>query len=178
MFYFGMVRAFGQNEYEENTTRIVGTYGYFSPEYAFHGFVSIKTDVYSFGVLLLELESGRKNTSCYHPEHPLNLVGFAWQLWNDDRGLELIDTTLDEFCLHNQILRCIHIGLLCAQDHAVDRPAMSDAVSMLSNETMSLPKRKHLAFFVPTTIAKEGVPRINLESCSINQVTISVMETR
>ncbi|GLT46112.1 hypothetical protein SLA2020_198940 [Shorea laevis] len=90
---FGMVRIFGENESEENTTRVVGTYGYISPEYAFHGLVSIKTD----------------NNSCYHTEHPLNLIGFAWQLWTDDRGLELIDPTLDEFCPHDQILRSISV---------------------------------------------------------------------
>ncbi|GKV43371.1 hypothetical protein SLEP1_g50671 [Rubroshorea leprosula] len=176
---FGMARIFGENESEENTTRVVGTYGYISPEYAFHGLVSIKTDVFSFGVLLLEIVSGRKNTSRYHTEHPLNLIGFAWQLWTDDKGLELIDPTLDEICPHDQILRCIHIGLLCVQDHAVDRPTMSDVVSMLSNETTSLPEPNQPAFFITTANVKEaGAPKINSHHCSINQVSISVMEAR
>ncbi|GLU14530.1 hypothetical protein SLE2022_310920 [Rubroshorea leprosula] len=178
---FGMARIVGQNESEENRSKVVGTYGYISPEYAFHGLVSIKTDVFSFGVLLLELVSGRKNTSHYHHEHPLNLVGFAWQLWNDDRSLELIDPTLEEISPHDQILRCMHIGLLCVQDHAVDRPTMSDVVSMLSNEAMLLPKPKEPAFFTPTTIVREkGATEINAENCpgSINHVSISVMEAR
>ncbi|GLU14526.1 hypothetical protein SLE2022_310880 [Rubroshorea leprosula] len=177
---FGMARIFGENESEENTSKVVGTYGYISPEYAFHGLVSSKTDVFSFGVLLLEIVSGRKNTSRYHTEHPLNLIGFAWQLWTDDRGLELIDPTLDEFCPHDQILRCINIGLLCVQDHAVDRPTMSDVVSMLSNdEAVSLPEPNQPAFFIATANAKEaGVPKINSDHCSINQVSISVMEAR
>ncbi|GLT46103.1 hypothetical protein SLA2020_198860 [Shorea laevis] len=176
---FGMARIFGENESEENTTRVVGTYGYISPEYAFHGLVSIKTDVFSFGVMLLEIVSGRKNTSRYHTEHHLNLIRFAWQLWTDDRGLELIDPTLDEICPHDQILRCIHIGLLCVQDHAVDRPTMSDVVSMLSNETISLPEPKQPAFFITTANVKEaGVPKINSDHYSINQVSISVMEAR
>ncbi|GKV43379.1 hypothetical protein SLEP1_g50677 [Rubroshorea leprosula] len=178
---FGMARIVGQNEPEENTSKVVETYGYISPEYAFHGLVSIKTDVFSFGVLLLKLVSGRKNTSHYHHEHPLNLVGFAWQLWNDDRGLELIDPTLEEIRPHDQILRCVHIGLLCVQDHAVDRPTMSDVVSMLSNEAMSQPKPKEPAFLTPTTIVREkGATEINTENCpgSINHVSISVMEAR
>ncbi|GLU14531.1 hypothetical protein SLE2022_310930 [Rubroshorea leprosula] len=176
---FGLARIFDVNEYEANTNRVVGTYGYMSPEYAFHGLVSIKTDVFSFGVLLLELVSGRKNTSRYHPEHPLNLSGYVWQLWNEDRALELIDPSMDEFCPHDQILRCIHIGLLCVQDHAIDRPTMSDVVSMLSNETMLLPKPKQPAFFTDTTFRENaGVPEIKSENCSINRVTISDMEAR
>ncbi|GLT46118.1 hypothetical protein SLA2020_198980 [Shorea laevis] len=176
---FGMTRIFGENESEEDITRVVGTYGYISPEYAFHGLVSIKTDVFSFGVLLLEIVSGRKNNSHYHTEHPLNLIGFVWQLWTDDRGLELIDPTLDEFCPHDQILRCIHISLLCVQDHAVDRPTMSDVVSMLSNETLSLPEPNQPGFFITTANVKEaGVLKINSHHCSINQVSISVMEAR
>ncbi|GLU14719.1 hypothetical protein SLE2022_312720 [Rubroshorea leprosula] len=155
---FGMARIFGENESEENITRVVGTY---------------------FGVLLLEIVSGRKNNSHYHTEHPLNLTGFAWQLWTEDRGLELIDPTLDEFCPHDQILRCVHISLLCVQDHAVDRPTMSDVVSMLSNETVPLPKPNQPGFFITTANVKEaGVPKINSDHCSINQVSISVMEAR
>ncbi|KAK0596135.1 hypothetical protein LWI29_013090 [Acer saccharum] len=67
-----------------NTNRVVGTYGYMSPEYAMSGIVSTKTDVFSFGVLVLEIVSGKKNNSCYHTEYPLNLVGYAWQLWNEE----------------------------------------------------------------------------------------------
>ncbi|GLT46120.1 hypothetical protein SLA2020_199000 [Shorea laevis] len=170
---FGMARIFGLDESEENTNRVVGTYGYISPEYAFHGLVSVKIDVFSFGVLLLELVSGRRNSSCYHPDHPLSLIGYAWQ------RLELVDPTFDEFCSHNQILRCIHIGLLCVQDHAVDRPNMPDVVSMLSNETMSLPEPKQPAFFSTTAVVNEAsVPELKLKNCSINHVSITVMEAR
>ena len=51
--------------------------GYMSPEYAMSGIVSTKTDIFSFGVLLLEIVSGKKNNSCYHTEYPLNLVGYV-----------------------------------------------------------------------------------------------------
>ncbi|GKV27015.1 hypothetical protein SLEP1_g36224 [Rubroshorea leprosula] len=125
---FGMARIFGLNESEANTNRVVGTYGYMSPEYAFHGLVSIKTDVFSFGVLLLEVVTGRKNATCYHPDYPLNLTGYVWQLWNEGRQLELIDPSMDESCPHDEILRRIHIGLLCVQDHAIDRPTILDVV--------------------------------------------------
>ncbi|KAM3747668.1 hypothetical protein ACB098_05G052200 [Castanea mollissima] len=98
--------------------------GYMVPEYAMNGIISTKVDVFSFGVLLLEILTGKKNNNLYHSYHPLNLIGHAWRMWNEGRGIELIDTTLNESCSSNEALRCIQIGLLCVQENASDRPAM------------------------------------------------------
>ncbi|XP_047335667.1 G-type lectin S-receptor-like serine/threonine-protein kinase RKS1 [Impatiens glandulifera] len=73
---FGMARIFERNQMEANTKRIVGTYGYMSPEYAMRGLFSIKSDVFSFGVILLELITGRKNNS-YHEDNTINLIGYV-----------------------------------------------------------------------------------------------------
>ncbi|KAK9923333.1 hypothetical protein M0R45_031758 [Rubus argutus] len=169
----------GLDESEENTNRVVGTYGYMSPEYAMKGIVSIKTDVFSFGVLLLEIVSGKKNNSNYHSSNQLNLIGYAWQLWNEDRGSELVDPALCESCPITEVLRCIHVGLLCVQDHAADRPTMPDVVSMLLNQSILLPPPKQPAFFI-NAVEKEFIEASGKESeiCSINDVTISVMEAR
>ncbi|XP_016649102.1 PREDICTED: G-type lectin S-receptor-like serine/threonine-protein kinase CES101 isoform X3 [Prunus mume] len=175
---FGMARIFGLNEMEENTNRVVGTYGYMSPEYAMKGIVSIKTDVFSFGVLLLEIVSGKKNNSNYHFKYQLNLIGYAWQLWNEDRGFELVDPVLGESCPITEVLRCIHVGLLCVQDHAADRPTMPDVVSMLSNESIPLPPPKQPAFFLNTDRAEREMAENKSEICSTNDVTVSVMEAR
>ncbi|KAK4547506.1 hypothetical protein RGQ29_032829 [Quercus rubra] len=176
---FGMAKIFGLKGLEENTNRIVGTYGYMSPEYAMNGVISIKTDVFSFGVLLLEIISGKKNNRRYHFEDPLNLIGYAWQLWNEDKSLELIDPTiLEESHPPFEALRCIHIGLLCVQDQAKDRPTMPDVVSMLSNETLKLSSPKKPAFFTNTIAEDLGVSEIKPKNGSINSVTISVMEAR
>ncbi|KAL4626190.1 hypothetical protein ACB092_05G077700 [Castanea dentata] len=177
---FGMARIFGLKGSEENTNRIVGTYGYMSPEYAMNGVVSIKTDVFSYGVLLLEIVSSKKNNSLYHSESPLNLIGYAWQLWNEGRGLELIDPTiLDESCPPLEVLRCIHVGLLCVQDQASDRPTMLDVVTMLSNETHQLFPPKQPAFFINTVQEESSdVTKIKPRKCSINNVTITEMEAR
>ncbi|KAI8010644.1 G-type lectin S-receptor-like serine/threonine-protein kinase SD1-1, partial [Camellia lanceoleosa] len=72
---FGIARTFGGNETEANTNRVIGTYGYMSPEYATDGLFSVKSDVFSFGVLVLEIVSGKKNRSFNHPEHRHNLLG-------------------------------------------------------------------------------------------------------
>ncbi|XP_047267539.1 G-type lectin S-receptor-like serine/threonine-protein kinase CES101 [Capsicum annuum] len=87
---FGLARIFQRQEFEANTEQIVGTHGYMSPEYAMNGIVSTKTDVFSFGVLVLEILSGKRNNSWYHVECPLNLIGHAWKLCKAGRVLEEI----------------------------------------------------------------------------------------
>ncbi|CAL2264601.1 unnamed protein product [Prunus armeniaca] len=105
---FGMARIFTQ-ELEANTVRVVGTRGYMPPE-SVEGIVSVKSDVYSFGVLMLEIISGRKNNSFYNDDRALNLVGYAWELWKEDRGIEIMDPTLVETCISHQLLRCLQVG--------------------------------------------------------------------
>lgn len=135
---FGLARIFGGNQNEENATKVVGTYGYMSPEYAMEGLVSVKSDVYSFGVLLLEIVSGRKNTSFRHSDDS-NLIGYAWNLWNERRAMELLDPCIRDSSPMNKALRCIQIGMLCVQDSASQRPDMSKVVLLLESEATTLP---------------------------------------
>ncbi|XVE50644.1 hypothetical protein DITRI_Ditri01bG0180100 [Diplodiscus trichospermus] len=74
---FGMARIFGGNQSEANTNRVVGTYGYMSPEYAMEGLFSVKSDVFSFGVLLLEIVSGKRNNGFHLSEHGESLLTFV-----------------------------------------------------------------------------------------------------
>nr|DAD36526.1 TPA_asm: hypothetical protein HUJ06_007167 [Nelumbo nucifera] len=146
---FGLARICGQNESEANTKRVVGTYGYMSPEYAMKGIFSVKSDVFSFGVLLLEILSSKKNTSIYNSDRCLNLIEYAWALWNDGRGMELIDSTLhDSTSPNNELLRYVHVTLLCVQQNATDRPTIVEVVSMLGNGTQTLPPPKQPAFSI------------------------------
>ncbi|KAK7257497.1 hypothetical protein RIF29_31517 [Crotalaria pallida] len=134
-------------ETEGNTERVVGTYGYMSPEYALDGVFSTKSDVFSFGVVLLEIISGKKNTGFYQSKEVSSLLGYAWRLWTEDRLLNLMDMGLHETCNSNQFIRCALIGLLCVQDEPGDRPSMSNVVIMLDSETATLPKPKQPTFF-------------------------------
>lgn len=101
----------------------------------------------------------------------------AWRLWNEGKGFELVDPTVDE-CSPNEVLRCIHVGLLCVQDQATDRPTMFDVVSMLTNETMLLPEPKQPAYFINVSPEEPEFVEPVPENCSINEVTISEMVAR
>ncbi|KAF6159074.1 hypothetical protein GIB67_032691 [Kingdonia uniflora] len=144
---FGMARTFGGDQIEENTDRVVGTYGYMAPEYAIDGLFSVKSDVFSFGVLVLEIVSGKKNRGFEHRDHDLNLLGHAWKLWKEGTALKLIDTSIEDSLQTSEVLRCIHVGLLCVQQRPDDRPNMPYVVLMLSSETVSLPQPNQPGFY-------------------------------
>ncbi|KAK9167127.1 hypothetical protein Scep_002318 [Stephania cephalantha] len=178
---FGTARIFKQNE-SKCTNRIIGTYGYMSPEYAMDGIFSVKSDVFSFGVILLEIISGRKNTSFnIQFDTHLNLIGYAWDLWQRNVVIEIIDSILANASCSppddNSVMRCIHVGLLCVQERAVDRPTMSEVVSMFANEAMTLPSPKQPAFLVGRNAVAQNT-REESEICSHNDVTISTLSVR
>ncbi|PQM38610.1 G-type lectin S-receptor-like serine/threonine-protein kinase [Prunus yedoensis var. nudiflora] len=152
--------------------------GYMSPEYAMEGIFSIKSDIYSFGVLMLEIISGRRNSSFYNADRVLNIVGYAWELWKEGAGLELMDPTLKDSCPEDQLLRCIHVGLLCVEDNAGDRPTMSDVISMLTTENISLPLPSRPAFFTRRNIIETDIIRWKLQLISINGLSNSMIAGR
>ncbi|KAH0691699.1 hypothetical protein KY289_019057 [Solanum tuberosum] len=163
---FGMAKMFSGNQREANTNRVVGTYGYMAPEYAMEGLFSTKSDVFSFGVLLLEIVSGRKNNSIVS-EYGQSLLNFAWKLWREGHGLELMDPCLSQSCVTTEITKCIHLGLLCVQQDPADRPTMSCVAFMLENDTQTLPRPSQPAFSIGGSTAE---PRSNDQLCSVNEV--------
>ncbi|KAF3772757.1 Cysteine-rich receptor-like protein kinase 25 [Nymphaea thermarum] len=139
---FGLARIFNGGLGQAITRVIVGTYGYMAPEYAMGGVFSTKTDVYSFGILMLEVISGRLNSAsiCYTHDQRYGLVEHAWSLWCEEEGTEFIDPFLkDGTSTSDQMLRCLHIGFLCIQEDAATRPTMSRVVLMLGNDSFVLP---------------------------------------
>ncbi|KAK9064106.1 hypothetical protein SSX86_017978 [Deinandra increscens subsp. villosa] len=143
---FGLARKFVGPDTTAKTKKVVGTYGYISPEYAVHGKFSIKSDVFSFGVLVLEIVSGKKNREFSHEDHSDNLLGHAWRLYKENRSIELMSPSLYNSCVVSEVLRVIHVGLLCVQHHADDRPTMLSVVLMLVSEGV-LPPPKQPAFY-------------------------------
>ncbi|CAL9013871.1 unnamed protein product [Prunus brigantina] len=176
---FGMARIFGMNQTEANTNRVVGTYGYMSPEYALYGHFSEKLDVFSFGVLLLEIVSGKKNASFYRFENSRTLAGWAWELWKEGRGMEVIDESVREACEPHEALKCMHVGFLCVQEDPADRPTMSSVFLMLQgNEAASLPLSKEPAFSMHRNYPRAAVGIPAVTSFSNNVITMSIPEGR
>ncbi|KAL4368041.1 hypothetical protein GQ457_05G034250 [Hibiscus cannabinus] len=166
---FGMARIFGGNQSVVNTEC-----GYMAPEYAMEGLFSVKSDVFSFGVLVLEIISGKRNSGFHLWERGESLLTFSWKLWSKGQGMKLIDPLLVSSCMAAQVLRCIHVGLLCVQEDPADRPTMSSVILMLGSETTSLPPPAVPAFSVGRVVAESNQPSSNDIICSINEVTISI----
>ncbi|CAN7106842.1 unnamed protein product [Brassica rapa subsp. narinosa] len=186
---FGMARIFGAQESRANTKRVSKEFicvvcsGYMSPEYFREGLFSAKSDVFSFGVLMLEIICGRKNNSFHHDsEGPLNLIVHAWNLFKENRIREVIDQSLGDSALDSpQVLRCVQVALLCVQQNAEDRPSMLDVVSMIYGEgNNALTSPKEPAFYDGP---RRSSPEIDIETpepenVSANRVTITVMDPR
>ena len=198
-----------------------------SPEYAMRGLFSDKSDVFSFGVLLLEIVSGRRNTSIRDEEQYLGLIGLvnltynilnirkfsqnynqkllylfnlfiyfwhgqkiewiqllsftlvifqAWKLWNDDNNKALVDPAIWDPCSQMDISKCIHVGLLCVQELARDRPNVSTVISMLKSEILDLPTPKQPAFMerqIASNIELVQQGQIRFSICDVNISTVS-----
>ncbi|KAF8085881.1 hypothetical protein N665_0643s0010 [Sinapis alba] len=141
---FGMARIIGVGQTLENTSRIVGTYGYMSPEYAMHGQYSTKSDVYSFGVLVLEIINGKRNSSFHETD-------------------KLVDPAVRKSCDSSEVARCIHIALLCVQENPMDRPTLSTIILMLTSNTITLPVPHQPGFFFKST-RDQDLSAVDLES--------------
>ncbi|KAK9133691.1 hypothetical protein Scep_013219 [Stephania cephalantha] len=147
--------------------------GYMSPEYALEGFFSTKSDVFSFGVVMLEIVSGKKNRGFGNSVEEHNLLGNTWTLWSEGVPLKIMDTALEESCIPSEVLKCIQVGLLCVQQLPKDRPSVASVVSMLSSETASLPQPILPGYFTETSI-----DIVREESHSENGVTITLLGGR
>ncbi|KAB2636808.1 G-type lectin S-receptor-like serine/threonine-protein kinase [Pyrus ussuriensis x Pyrus communis] len=145
-----------------------------SPEYVADGIFSMKFDVFSFGVILLEMLSRKKNRGFHHPNHDHNLLGHAWILWIQDKPLELIDKTFCDSCNMSEVVRCLHVGLLCVQRVPEDRPSMSSVVLMLSSD-VALPPPKQPGFYTERSVHES--PSRTLP-CSENTFSTTMIEAR
>ncbi|TVU38677.1 hypothetical protein EJB05_12061, partial [Eragrostis curvula] len=183
---FGLARLFGSDQSQYVTNRVVGTYGYMAPEYAMRGHYSIKSDVFSFGILILEIVAGRRNGGSYDSEHYDHLLSLVWEHWTMGTPMDIMDSSLSSTSRVDQILKCIHIGLLCVQHNPVDRPMMSTVNLMLSSSTMprQAPSRPAFCFLrsgVNSDMYSRGTGNLQSTSTSLvseNEVSITELEAR
>ncbi|KAB2013970.1 hypothetical protein ES319_D09G192300v1 [Gossypium barbadense] len=136
---FGLARLFPGDDTHVNTFRISGTHGYMAPEYAMHGYLSVKTDVFSYGVVVLEIVSGRKNHDSRLGSEKADLLNYSWLLFQSGKMLDLVDPTLKKYNPHEAAM-CIQLGLLCCQQTVVERPDMNSVHLMLSSDSFTLPR--------------------------------------
>ncbi|XP_057544116.1 G-type lectin S-receptor-like serine/threonine-protein kinase At1g11300 isoform X2 [Amaranthus tricolor] len=175
---FGMARIFGTKQDQANTLRVVGTYGYMSPEYAMGGRFSEKSDIFSLGVLLLEIISGRKNRIVLEYE-PCGLLIHAWKLWKENNMLSLIDSTVLDACFQDEILKCIQLGLLCVQEFPEDRPTISALITMLDvTDITDLPHPKQPGFTQRQACASDGLPHHGEEHFTLNHLSFTDVSGR
>ncbi|KAL8463667.1 hypothetical protein ACS0TY_033576 [Phlomoides rotata] len=131
---FGMARLYPEDQTHVNT-RVAGTNGYMAPEYLMHGHLSEKADVFSFGVVVLELISGQKNSKFNRDPEYRNLLEWAYKLYKKQRSLEIIDPTIASSSKDTEeIGTCIQLGLLCVQSDPKSRPDMGRVVLILAKK--------------------------------------------
>ncbi|KAI0505026.1 hypothetical protein KFK09_015983 [Dendrobium nobile] len=146
-------------------------YGYMSPEYVMHGIFSVKSDVFSFGFIVLEILTGKKNRVFDSNGSHVSLAGYAWRLWSENKSLELVDDALKCGYPEKEVLRCMHVGLLCVQEGIEDTPTMASVILMLGSDSMTLPQPKRPGFY-PTDDSKVA------DMSTGNDITLTMIQGR
>uniref|UniRef100_A0A0E0H5Z6 non-specific serine/threonine protein kinase n=1 Tax=Oryza nivara TaxID=4536 RepID=A0A0E0H5Z6_ORYNI len=130
---FGLAKLYDDKK-THVSTKVAGTFGYLAPEYAMRGHMTEKVDVFAFGVVLLETLAGRPNYDDTLEEDKIYIFEWAWELYENNNPLGIVDSNLREFN-RVEVLRAIHVALLCTQGSPHQRPPMSRVVSMLTGDT-------------------------------------------
>ncbi|PAN28117.1 hypothetical protein PAHAL_5G131900 [Panicum hallii] len=171
---FGIARMFGGDQTTEYTKKVIGTYGYMSPEYAMDGVFSMKSDIYSFGVMVLEIITGKRNRGFYEVELDLNLLRYAWMLWKEGRSVDLLDEVMDGSFNYGEVLRCVQVALLCVEVQPRNRPLMSSVVMMLASENATVPEPNEPG----VNIGKNTSDTESSQGLTANNVTITAIDAR
>ncbi|CAL4997751.1 unnamed protein product [Urochloa decumbens] len=187
---FGLARAFVRDQSRDVTIRPVGTLGYMSPEYAYFGHVSNKSDMFSFGVIILETVTGRRSNSMSGCPDSMPLLSYVWAKWKTGSATDVVDASLGSHGQYpeDEVLNCIEVGLLCVQENPDNRPDASTVVLMLNNPTTAsnggrrVPSRPAF-FFGSDNSTAGGTSLVGSEQTSTapiskNEVTISEFQPR
>ncbi|KAK3025489.1 hypothetical protein RJ639_041570 [Escallonia herrerae] len=132
---FGLAKL-DEEESTHISTRIAGTYGYMAPEYVMRGYLTDKADVYSFGIVALEIVSGRSNTTHQKKDDGFFLLDQALVLKSNGKLMELVDPRLESQYNEEEVMTMINVALLCTNVSSAVRPSMSSVVSMLEGKAV------------------------------------------
>ncbi|KAH9555266.1 hypothetical protein CY35_08G105700 [Sphagnum magellanicum] len=169
---FGLARLFPDTGTHISTFHIAGTMGYVAPEYASRGQLSEKVDVFSFGVLVLEIVSGRKNIEPSLNEDQAYLLEWVWKLFEEAKLLEMVDPKVNTLNHEKDIIHVINIGLLCVQSTASKRPSMARVMAMLQGDEMEMEVIKETPL---RTIEYESL-FATINSSSMNESMLKVFQ--
>nr|XP_043608623.1 cysteine-rich receptor-like protein kinase 2 isoform X2 [Erigeron canadensis] len=165
---FGLARSY-QEDKNHISTGIAGTLGYMAPEYISHGKLTEKVDVYSFGVLLLEVVTGMPNRGIQTSDNSRSLISLAWEHFKQGTVNELFDSSLmlnvqTSSDKKKEIQSIVHVGLLCIQEVASLRPTMSMALQMLSKKIEPLPSPANPPYIHESSIQSLHPSRLGLNN--------------
>ncbi|KAM7509892.1 hypothetical protein LguiB_008767 [Lonicera macranthoides] len=165
---FGLARCFGDDK-THLSTGIAGTLGYMAPEYLVRGQLTEKADIYSFGVLILEIVCGRKNNAVI--EGSSSLLEMIWKLYKAEKLAESVDPRLKDDFPIREASNVLQIGLLCTQASAALRPSMDEVVQMLTHRDCEIPSPNQPPFLS----ARMNDPAGSASSSSINSLISSAL---
>ncbi|KAK8600087.1 hypothetical protein V6N12_049946 [Hibiscus sabdariffa] len=149
---FGLARCVASDK-SHVSTAIAGTLGYMAPEYLVRGQLTEKADVYAFGVLVLEISTGRKNS--VFSEGSSSILYRVWKQYKANHITEAIDSALEGKFNGKEASTALQVGLLCTQASVVIRPSMSDVVQMLGKANYEIPWPKQPPFLNASVISPE-----------------------
>ncbi|KAL8507921.1 hypothetical protein ACS0TY_018465 [Phlomoides rotata] len=172
---FGLAKLLDSGE-SHIATRVMGTFGYVAPEYANTGLLNEKSDIYSFGVLLLEAVTGRDPVDYGRPADEVNLVEWLKMMVGNRRAEEVVDPNLDVRPTTRALKRALLVALRCVDPDSEKRPKMSQVVRML--ETDDIPHREDRRSRKSRTASLEiEQMRESSGSAEVDQSEISTSET-
>ncbi|PKU60974.1 cysteine-rich receptor-like protein kinase 2 [Dendrobium catenatum] len=189
---FGLARYFAEDQ-SHLSTGLAGTFGYMAPEYIVHGQLTEKADIYSYGIVVLEIITGRKNqNSISTSAEGHSLMQQIWQHYNSDTLIKLLDSDLQGKCTEEEALNIFHVGLLCVQASPALRPPMWKVVEMLTSRSKELPAPSQPPFInikgtdstsrsessETSYLLSSSVKSLDSGQASVNQVSVSIFQGR
>ncbi|OMO67589.1 hypothetical protein COLO4_30090 [Corchorus olitorius] len=155
---FGLARCVAQDKTHVSTA-IAGTLGYMAPEYLVRGQLTEKADVYAFGVLVLEIATGRKNT--VFSQGSSSILYSVWKHYKDNKITEAIDASLNGKFNKKEASNVLLVGLLCTQASVALRPSMAEVVKMITDANYEIPSPKQPPFLNASVLSPEETVSIS-----------------
>ncbi|KAG9155881.1 hypothetical protein Leryth_004123 [Lithospermum erythrorhizon] len=141
---FGLAKLLNsENSYI--TTRVMGTFGYVAPEYACTGMLNEKSDIYSFGILIMEIITGRSPVEYSRPPGEINLVDWLKTMVGNRKSEEVVDPKLKERPVSKALKRVLLVALRCVDPDAQKRPKMGHVIHMLESEDLLMGNEQRTA---------------------------------